>query len=119
MRYGASGHVAVELYGCGFVSPSRSRILDGAQDFAALQRAFQGQQFFERLIAMNNPQYLGDGAYAEFDGEQVCIFASDGERRTNQVWLEPAVAKNFLRWFCSISPEAVQMMRDVIGEIPA
>lgn len=35
--------------------------------------------------------YLGDGLYAEYDGYQIALFASDGYRRTDTVYLEPAV----------------------------
>lgn len=35
--------------------------------------------------------YLGDGLYAEFDGFQIRLVASDGERVLNEVFLEPDV----------------------------
>lgn len=45
---------------------------------------------------MDIPVYLGDGLYAEFVNGQVCLFAHDGERRTNEVFLEPFVLEVFL-----------------------
>lgn len=63
---------------------------------------------------MKEKQYLGDGAFAEFDGYQICLSTEDGTRTTNAVYLEPRVAHNFLRYFASISPEALQMMPDVV-----
>ncbi len=46
----------------------------------------------------SNRIYLGDGLYAEFDGYQVALFAHDGIRATNTVYLEPQVLESFLRW---------------------
>jgi len=39
-----------------------------------------------------NPDYLGDGLYASFDGYQVWLETSDGVSITNSVALEPSVA---------------------------
>jgi hypothetical protein len=33
--------------------------------------------------------YLGDGAYAEFDGYSIRLYTSDGINETNNVILEP------------------------------
>jgi hypothetical protein len=41
------------------------------------------------------PVYLGDGLYADFDGWQIELYASDGERKTNRVYLEPTVLGRF------------------------
>lgn len=39
-----------------------------------------------------NPQtYLGDGLYAEFDGFQIRLYASNGETTTNEVYLDMRV----------------------------
>jgi hypothetical protein len=46
----------------------------------------------------NHATYLGDGLYADFDGYNVEIFASNGIIRTNRVFLEPCVLETFLRW---------------------
>ena len=42
--------------------------------------------------------YLGDGLYAAFDGWQIELYASNGIKKTNQVYLEPAVLGAFLRY---------------------
>ena len=42
--------------------------------------------------------YLGDGLYAKFDGRQFELYASDGIRKTNQVFLEPDVLSAFIRY---------------------
>jgi hypothetical protein len=42
--------------------------------------------------------YLGDGLFAEFDGYQFKLAASDGIRDTNTVYLELGVLVNFLRF---------------------
>lgn len=38
---------------------------------------------------MENEVYLGDGAYAKWEGNQLLIYTSDGIRITNRVYLEP------------------------------
>ncbi len=47
---------------------------------------------------MENSTYLGDGLYADFDGWQIELYAWNGESKTNQVFLEPAVLAAFLLW---------------------
>lgn len=42
--------------------------------------------------------YLGDGLYATHDGYQVELFAHDGIRKTNQVYLSPQTLETFLHW---------------------
>lgn len=51
---------------------------------------------------MNVVTYLGDGAYASYDGYQVRIYTSDGIRTTNEVYLEPLVLKHFMAWLVEI-----------------
>jgi hypothetical protein len=43
-------------------------------------------------------EYLGDGLYADFDGWQIELFASNGISKTNRVFLEPVVLRNFLAY---------------------
>jgi hypothetical protein len=43
-------------------------------------------------------EYLGDGLYAEYDGEQVRLFASDGDTTTNEVFLDSATLRAFLHF---------------------
>ena len=40
---------------------------------------------------MGNKVYLGDGAYAEWDGDSWVITTSDGISDTNRIVLEPEV----------------------------
>lgn len=49
--------------------------------------------------------YIGDGAYAEYDGYQIRVTAKDGISVTNEVFLNPETfigllnyAKRFWRW---------------------
>ena len=44
---------------------------------------------------LEDPVYLGDGLYADFDGYQVELYAHDGITKTNQVYLEPSVLEAF------------------------
>lgn len=44
---------------------------------------------------MNPKVYLGDGAYAEFDGFSFILTAENGYEVTNTVALEPSVLKAF------------------------
>jgi hypothetical protein len=41
--------------------------------------------------------YLGDGLYADFDGNMVILTAEDGTKITNVGYLEPAVLAALLR----------------------
>lgn len=40
--------------------------------------------------------YIGDGLYAEFDGFQIRLFASNGEATTNEVFLDSNVWTSLL-----------------------
>lgn len=40
--------------------------------------------------------YLGDGAYAEYDGYSIWIYTSNGEEETNRICLEPNVYENLV-----------------------
>ena len=42
--------------------------------------------------------YLGDGLYVDFDGYQIKLYAHDGLRATNVVYLEPRVLEQFFRY---------------------
>ena len=42
--------------------------------------------------------YLGDGAYADFDGYHIVLTTSNGIENTNTICLEPAVVKAFLNY---------------------
>jgi hypothetical protein len=50
---------------------------------------------------LREPIYLGDGLYAEqghWAGE-VCVYASDGVTRTNQVYLDAEMLSRLSEWF--------------------
>jgi hypothetical protein len=49
--------------------------------------------------------YLGDGAYAEWDGHDMTLTTSNGIEDTNTVVLEPGVLGMFLRFVQSIKTE--------------
>lgn len=52
---------------------------------------------------MNAPAtYLGDGAYARFDGFSVWIYTSDGINTTNEVCLEPEVLARLLEYVAEL-----------------
>lgn len=44
------------------------------------------------------PVYLGDGLYADFDGYQIELYASNGVRKTNQVYLDSSTLHAFLNY---------------------
>ena len=43
-------------------------------------------------------EYLGDGLYAEFDGFQFRLYASNGIRVTNEVFLDELVVRSFFQF---------------------
>lgn len=47
---------------------------------------------------MDDPIYLGDGAYARKVSYGVELYTSNGVAETNHVILEPPVLAQFLRW---------------------
>lgn len=53
-------------------------------------------------VGVNPPQpepvYLGDGLFANFDGYQVELYASNGIAKTNVVYLDPGVLDAFLNF---------------------
>lgn len=53
------------------------------------------------------PEYLGDGLYAEYDGWQVRLYASNGVHATNQVFLEPGVLAAFQRYVAKLKGGSV------------
>ena len=42
--------------------------------------------------------YLGDGAYATFDGYSIIVKANHHETPTDQVFLEPSAIRNLIRF---------------------
>jgi hypothetical protein len=49
--------------------------------------------------------YLGDGAYAQYDGFAITLTTSNGMRDTNTIVLEPEVQKAFWRYMLTIVAE--------------
>ena len=47
----------------------------------------------------SNKQYLGDGVYANFDGYQVKLTASDGVYDTDKIYLNPEVMKSLIEYY--------------------
>ncbi len=47
---------------------------------------------------INVKEYLGDGAYINFDGYQIILTAENGIRATDTIVLEPEVLERFLRY---------------------
>ena len=62
---------------------------------------------------MTKATYLGDGAYVSEDNGQLRIYASDGERVTNEVFLEPDAFGELLRFASSIDPAYRAQIREV------
>jgi hypothetical protein len=50
------------------------------------------------MTSLNEPVYLGDGLYAQFDGWHIELYAWNGLGKTNRVFLEPAVLATFERY---------------------
>lgn len=48
--------------------------------------------------------YLGDGAYAEFDGDGIMLTAENGVSVTDRVYLEPEVYRALVRFVDSLRP---------------
>jgi hypothetical protein len=59
-----------------------------------------------RLDMVGNDVYLGDALFASFDGYQIELYTTDGIRKTDQVYLEPAVLAAFLHYIESLKKAA-------------
>lgn len=51
----------------------------------------------------NVPEYLGDGLYADFDGMQIRLYATDGIDVLHEVYLEPSVFRAFKLYVRNLS----------------
>lgn len=51
-------------------------------------------------------EYIGDGAYVEFDGFAVVLTTSNGIQDTNIIVLEPEVLSAFLRYVDNLKKKA-------------
>ena len=79
---------------------------EDSPEFAdALNRAQQDAQDDVPSIADTNRVYLGDGAYAEYDGYSITLTTSNGIRDMNTVVLEPEVLAEFLRFVTTLQKE--------------
>ena len=47
---------------------------------------------------MTKKEYLGDGAYVEYDGWNIILSTSNGIEETNRVYLEPPCLERFLQF---------------------
>ena len=52
-------------------------------------------------------EYLGDGAYVEFDGFGIVLTTEDGISTTNRVVLEPSVLKAFESYVTRLRAELI------------
>jgi hypothetical protein len=62
--------------------------------------------------------YLGDGAYADFDGFNIVLTTSDGIKVTNTIYLEPEVVKSLKSYILrteELRAEAVKRVGVAIG----
>ena len=60
-------------------------------------------------------EYLGDGAYVDFDGFHVVLTTEDGmDIPTNRICLEPAVLKAFLRYLEGAQRPAIAKPKDSV-----
>lgn len=50
--------------------------------------------------------YLGDGLYAEYDGWQIKLYASNGVEATNTVYLEPQALRAFEAYVARLKASA-------------
>jgi hypothetical protein len=69
-----------------------------------------------------NATYLGDGLYADHDGFQIRLYASNGIETTNEVFLEPPVLGAFLKylervknWSVVVTPNKIQ--REAVSQV--
>jgi len=54
---------------------------------------------------ISEPVYLGDGLYAEFDGYQIEVYASNGVGKSDRVYFERAVAAAFIAYVKQVMPD--------------
>jgi len=47
-------------------------------------------------------EYLGDGAYADYDGYHVWVTTSNGIYKTNEIAFEPEVMESFIAYWSKI-----------------
>lgn len=47
-------------------------------------------------------EYIGDGAYADYDGYQVWVTTSNGIYTTNEIAFEPAVMERLIAYYTQI-----------------
>ena len=60
---------------------------------------------------MKQEIYLGDGAYARYDGFETVLYTNDGIHTLNEVCLEPDAVQLFVKWI-----EAVRQMAEIENE---
>jgi len=60
-------------------------------------------------------EYLGDGAYAEFDGWNIILTTSNGIEDTNRIVMEPDVSAVFIRWLDRLKAECKKKNQEAAG----
>ena len=54
---------------------------------------------------MKNVEYLGDGLYVSFDGDELCLMANSHTQPTDMVYLELSVYSNLQKYVSRITTE--------------
>lgn len=62
-------------------------------------------------MAVFQPDYLGDGAYASFDGYQYRLYTSDGAHITNEIFLDPQTLEAFDRYRARINEQCERIIK--------
>lgn len=50
------------------------------------------------MLTEKKKTYIGDGLYASFDGDMICITAENGMQVLNEIFLEPQVLESLLKY---------------------
>ena len=54
-------------------------------------------------------EYIGDGAYVQYDGYSLWLTTENGERETNRVCLDPRVLECFLEYIKRVEKAHMEM----------
>lgn len=65
---------------------------------------------------MRSPIYLGDGLYAEDQGYQIRLYASNGLTTTNEVFLDQSMLQKLNNWIDMPQRYHVRSEEDELGE---
>lgn len=67
-----------------------------------------------RAYRLNDPMYLGDGAYAKWDGLALTLYTFDGIEEQNRVVLEPSAIIALLALFRSIQASEESTLLELV-----